>query len=49
MLAEGFATGCLVEWACRVPVVPVDTTMNIDTSSVFWLDGDPAEVFTEEG
>ncbi|MGW4082842.1 hypothetical protein ACWEGS_07390 [Streptomyces sp. NPDC004822] len=47
-LAGGFATGCLVEWNCRVPVIPVDTTMNIDTSSVFWLDGDPAEVFTEE-
>ncbi|MEU0108988.1 hypothetical protein ABZ313_27040 [Streptomyces sp. NPDC006251] len=47
-LAGGFATGCLVEWECRVPVVPVDTTMNIDTSSVFWLDGDPAEAFTEE-
>jgi hypothetical protein len=46
-LAGGFATGCLAEWECRVPVVPVDTTMNIDTSSVFWLDGDPAEVFTE--
>ncbi|MEU5520822.1 hypothetical protein ABZ759_09045 [Streptomyces sp. NPDC047860] len=47
-LAGGFATGCLVEWDCRVQAVPVDTTMNIDTSSVFWLDGDPAEVFTEE-
>ncbi|MFB6577500.1 hypothetical protein ACFCYC_08710 [Streptomyces sp. NPDC056402] len=47
-LAGGFATGCLVEWECGVPVVPVDTTMNIDTSSIFWLDGDPAEVFTEK-
>lgn len=44
-LAGGFATGCFVEWDCRVPVIPVDTTMNIDTSSIFWLDGDPAETF----
>jgi hypothetical protein len=37
-LAGGFATGCVVEWSCSTPVVPIDTTMNIDTSSVFWID-----------
>lgn len=47
-LAGGFATGCLVEWDCSVPVVPVDTTMNIDTSSLFWLDDDPSDAFTEQ-
>ena len=47
-LAGGFATGCFVEWDCRVPVMPVDTTMNIDTSSIFWLDGDPAEAFSQD-
>ncbi|NKQ24139.1 hypothetical protein [Streptomyces galbus] len=47
-LAGGFATGCLVDWQCRTPVVPVDTTMNIDTSSAFWLDGDPTEAFTAD-
>lgn len=47
-LVGGFATGCVVSWECRTPVIPIDTTMNIDTSSIFWLDGDPAEVFTEE-
>ena len=47
-LAGGFATGCVIDWTCHVPVVPVDTTMNIDTSSVFWLDGDPSGVFTEQ-
>lgn len=46
-LAGGFATGCLIEWDCSVPVVPIDTTMNIDTSSVFWLDGDPGDTFSE--
>lgn len=45
-LAGGFATGCFVEWQCRTPVMPIDTTMNIDTSSLFWLDGDPEAVFT---
>lgn len=47
-LAGGFATGCLVEWKCRTPVIPVDTTMNIDTSSIFWLDGCIDDVFTRE-
>lgn len=37
-IAGGFATGCLVQWSCSVPVLPVDTTVNIDTSSIFWLD-----------
>lgn len=46
-LAGGFATGCVVSWNCSVPVIPIDTTMNIDTSSVFWLDSDPTEHFTE--
>ena len=49
-LAGGFATGCLVQWECAVPVVPVDTTVNIDTSSIFWLDEFPqltAEQFSD--
>lgn len=40
-LAGGFATGCLVQWDCAVPIVPIDTTVNIDTSSIFWLDSEP--------
>lgn len=36
-LAGGFPTGVFVEWDCSVPFVPVDTTVNIDTSSVFVL------------
>jgi hypothetical protein len=47
-LGGGFATGCFVEWECRTPVIPVDTTMNIDTSSIFWLDGSPGNAFTRE-
>jgi hypothetical protein len=47
-LAGGFATGCFIEWQCSTPVIPIDTTMNIDTSSVFWLDSDPGEAFSQE-
>lgn len=39
-LAGGFPTGCLVEWNCSIPFVPIDTTVNIDTSSIFVLDRD---------
>lgn len=40
-IAGGFATGCVVQWRCSTPVIPVDTTVNIDTSSLFWLDSVP--------
>lgn len=36
-LAGGFATGMLLAWKCEVPVVPVDATVNVCTSSVFRL------------
>lgn len=39
-IAGGFPTGCLVEWNCSTPFVPIDTTVNIDTSSIFVLDQD---------
>lgn len=39
-LAGGFATGCLITWSCSEPIIPVDTTVNIDTSSIFWLSED---------
>lgn len=47
-LGGGFATGCYVEWDCSVPVVPVDITMNIDTSSVFWVSDTAIDIFTAE-
>lgn len=46
-LSGGFATGCFVQWHCRVPVVPIDITMNIDTSSVFWVSESVIDCFTE--
>jgi hypothetical protein len=39
-IAGGFPTGCLVEWNCSTPFIPIDTTVNIDTSSIFVLDQD---------
>lgn len=36
-LAGGFATGMLVMWKCGTPIVPVDATVNVCSSSVFQL------------
>lgn len=36
-LAGGFATGMLVTWKCGTPIVPVDATVNVCSSSVFRL------------
>src|SRR5690242_14908664 len=44
-IAGGFATGCVVEWRCAVPIIPVDTTVNIDTTSIFWLSDDVSHDF----
>ncbi len=45
-IAGGFMTGALYDWSCSVPLVPVDTTVNTCTSSVFRLtkpSNDPTE------
>ena len=36
-LAGGFGTGMLVTWDCGIDIVPIDTTVNVCTSSVFYL------------
>lgn len=36
-LAGGFATGMLVTWHCGTPIIPVDATVNVCSSSVFKL------------
>lgn len=46
-IAGGFPTGCYVEWNSEVPFVPIDTTVNIDTSTVFELDDDISEQVDE--
>lgn len=37
-LAGGFATGMLVMWKCGTPIIPVDATVNVCSSSVFEID-----------
>lgn len=34
-LAGGFATGMLVVWKCGTPIVPIDTTVNVCSSSYY--------------
>lgn len=36
-LAGGFATGMLIMWKCKTPILPVDATVNVCSSSVFEL------------
>ena len=36
-LAGGFPTGVYLEWECLIPIVPVDTTVNCCTASIFKL------------
>lgn len=47
-IAGGFATGCFVEWQCSEPFIPVDTTVNIDTSSVYKLETNIIDSITPE-
>ena len=44
-LGGGFASGCVVDWTCRVPIVPVDTTMNVDLTTVYELTDYPEGLF----
>lgn len=34
-LAGGFATGMFIDWECGTPLVPIDATVNVCSSSVF--------------
>lgn len=47
-MAGGFPTGCVVDWRSAEPFIPVDTTVNIDTSSVFDLSGDVATFMSSD-
>lgn len=37
-LAGGFATGMLAVWKCGTPIVPIDTTVNVCSSSYYQFD-----------
>jgi len=47
-LAGGFATGLLVFWNSQTPIIPVDTTVNICTSSIFELSENISPYFTKK-
>ena len=47
-LAGGFATGMLVMWKCGTPIVPVDATVNVCSSSVFMLDNFNTDIEDEK-
>jgi hypothetical protein len=34
-IAGGFLTGCYTQWECKIPFVPVDTTVGVCSSSVY--------------
>lgn len=42
-LAGGFATGMFIDWECGTPIVPVDATVNVCTSSVFNINEIPED------
>lgn len=46
-IAGGFPTGSIVEWECNIPFVPVDTTVNICTGSIFEISNIDYDVLTE--
>lgn len=46
-IAGGFPTGCLVTWKCGVPFIPVDTTVNVCTASIFELSDSITNKFNE--
>lgn len=45
-IAGGFATGCLVEWRCKIPIIPIDTTVNIDITSCYSISDEISDRFT---
>lgn len=47
-IAGGFLTGALYDWSCSVPLVPIDTTVNICSSSVFKLNEFNEEITNEQ-
>ena len=45
-IAGGFPTGCLVTWESSVPYIPIDTTVNVCTTSVYTLSAPLSEFFS---
>lgn len=47
-LAGGFATGMFVLWRCGTPIIPVDTTVNICSSSIYEISDVNPSMFSIE-
>lgn len=47
-IAGGFPTGIFVEWRCNFPFVPVDTTVNTCTSSIYKLSKNISSLLKKE-
>jgi hypothetical protein len=45
-LAGGFGTGLYIQWDACIPFIPVDTTVNVCTTSIFTLSNDIEEKIT---
>lgn len=45
-LAGGFGTGLYIQWDSCIPFIPVDTTVNVCTTSLFTLSNDMEEKIT---
>lgn len=41
-------TGIAVEWKTNIPFIPVDVTLNVCSSSVYWLDKDASDITLEQ-
>lgn len=47
-IAGGFATGAYVEWKSDIPIIPVDTCVNVCSCSIFEIEDDIRSLFCEE-
>jgi hypothetical protein len=47
-LAGGFVTGLYVKWDAGIPFIPIDTTVNVCTTSLFKLSNDIGKKITPE-
>lgn len=43
-ISGGFLTGSYIEWDCKIPIVPIDSTVNVCSSSVYLLDDDLSDI-----
>lgn len=47
-IAGGFATGAFVQWDSKIPIVPIDTCVNVCSTSFYELSNDLRDFFCQE-